>query len=39
MLASSTNTMEKKIPLLDLHRGFEPLEKEIKEEWDNILKV
>jgi len=38
MVASSTNTMEKKIPLLDLHRGFEPLEKEIKEEWDNILK-
>ncbi|HHW20267.1 DegT/DnrJ/EryC1/StrS family aminotransferase [Thermodesulfovibrio thiophilus] len=38
MNSVSTNTVEKKIPLLDLHRGFEPLEKEIKEEWDNILK-
>ena len=29
----------KNIPFLDLRRGFEPVEKKIKEEWDQVLKT
>ncbi len=44
MKGSSKNIMthkeekQKNIPLLDLRRGFEPVEEEIKAEWDRILK-
>jgi|WetSurMetagenome_2_1015567.scaffolds.fasta_scaffold43324_2 dTDP-4-amino-4,6-dideoxygalactose transaminase len=36
---TTAKTIEKKnIPLLDLRRGLEPVEKKIKEEWDRIFK-
>jgi dTDP-4-amino-4,6-dideoxygalactose transaminase len=38
MDATAKKHREKNIPLLDLRRGLEPVEKEIKEEWDRILK-
>ena len=38
MDATAKNIEKKNIPLLDLRRGLEPVEKEIKEEWDRILK-
>ncbi len=41
LLKNKMNRKEEKrknIPLLDLRRGFEPIEKEIKTEWDRILK-
>ena len=38
MDATAKNIEKKNIPLLDLRRGLEQVEKEIKEEWDRILK-